>query len=162
MIKHFSYFVLLTFLIGCYSFTGGTIPDHIKTLYIASVNDNSGYGNPQYREELTELIFQEFRRDNTLSIADRKGDAKLMVTIKTIRDQVESVRPGELEAQRKITITCDVEYYDAVKKKQFWKQTFSKFEVYGTTNIQADREEAAKKVLEQLSEDILFKVVSGW
>lgn len=147
---------------GCYSFTGASVPEHLKTLSITAVNDNSGFGDPRVRSDLTQLLVDNFRNDNTFSIVERAGDAKLDVVITSINDQTTSVRPGELETERQITVSCSAEYYDAVNRKQIWKKNFSNFEKYELTNAQANRDLAIKSALENISDDILLAVVSGW
>lgn len=147
---------------GCYSFTGGSIPEHLKTLYIVSVSDNSGYGNPLYRESLYQKLVTKFQKDNSLKLVDRGGDARLSVSIKSIRDEMQTIRPGEVESERKITVSCEAEYYDAVKKKSIWKKTFSIFEVYDLGNAMIEKDRAINSALEQTTDDILLAVVSGW
>lgn len=153
---------LVMFFKGCYSFTGGTIPEYLKTLYIASVSDNSGYGNPVYRETLFQKLVAKFQKDNSLKLVDRGGDARLTVSIKSIRDEMLTVKPGEVESERKITLLCDAEYYDAVKKKVIWTKSFSNYEVYSLNNAMVERDRAINVALEQASDDILLAVVSGW
>ncbi len=152
----------LVLLVGCYSFTGGSVPEHLKTIYIASVGDNSGYGNPVFRDYLSQNLTLKFQNDNTLKVVDRKGDARLTVNISSINDQIQTVNPGELESERKVTVICNVEYYDEVKKKVIWNRKFSNFEVYDLANAQVEREIAVNKALEQTIDDILLAVVSGW
>lgn len=156
--------LVLGLLPGCYSFTGGSIPEHLKTLYIVSVSDNSGYGNPMYRETLFQKLVTKFQKDNSLLLVDRGGDARLSVSIKSIRDEMQTIRPGEVESEseRKITVACEAEYYDAVKKKSIWKRTFSIFEVYDLGNAMVERDRAINNALEQTTDDILLAVVSGW
>ena len=164
-IKHI--FILLIainiiLLHGCYSFTGGSIPEHLKTLQIATVLDNSGFGDPRYRDYLTTNIIDQFRNDNSFRLVDFQGDAKLTITISSIREETMTVKPGEMESQRKITVTCAVQYYDAVKKKSLWDKSFSNYGVYDVANIETGRETSLRNSLKQISEDILLAVVSGW
>jgi len=147
---------------GCYSFTGGSLPEHLKTLYIATVNDNSGYGNPKYREKLTQVLLEKFRSDNSLSLVDKGGDSKLYVSIQSVRDETSRLRPGEVESERKITVSCEAEFYDAVKKKSLWKKPFSNYSVYDLKNAQSNRDEAVNIALTRNADDILIAVVSGW
>ncbi len=154
-------FVIVS-LAGCYSFTGGTVPEHLKDIYIATVNDNSGYGNPAYRSTLTENLIEKFRNDSPFRLVERGGDARLEVSITSISDQTMTVSPGELETERKINVTCQAVYYDRVKNKEIWKKTFSNGQVYDLANAQAARDEAVNLALEQISDDILLAVVSGW
>lgn len=162
LISVFCGFVLLT-ISGCYSFTGGSIPEHLKTLQIAAVEDRSGYGNPTYRDVLTSLIFSNFRSDNSFKIVESNGDARLAVVIVRVTDVPQTVQANEIASGNKLTITCDVEYYDAVQKKQIWKQTVTAYNTYDVeSDAQGNRDKAARTVLTQTADDILLKVVSGW
>lgn len=158
--------IFIAFILsGCYSFTGGTIPPHLKTLNIGNVSDNSGYGNPLYKETLTTLLIDKFRRDNSFTLVEYGGDAKLSITINSIAESVMTVEAGnrgEIENERKITVSCNVEYFDAVNKKVIWNKSFSNYNVYRLTDAQTGRDNAVSKALEQTGEDILMAVVSGW
>ena len=117
-------FIMIT-IGGCYSFTGGTIPPHLKTLSIGNIGDNSGFGNPAYREALTTIVFDKFRRDNSFTITEYGGDARLTITISSILESVMTVEAGsrgELENERKITVGCEAEYFDSVNKKTIPKE----------------------------------------
>ncbi len=148
--------------IGCYSFTGGSVPDHLKTISIAPSNDNSGFGNPRFRDILNRRLIDKFRNDNTLVLVETNGDAQLQSTISSINDAIVSVSPGEIERERKLTVTVDAEYTDVVKHKTVWKRSFSNFHVYIIRQGQQAREEAVIAAIQQLGEDILLAVVSGW
>lgn len=153
---------ILVFFEGCYSFTGGSVPEHLKTIYVAPVNDNSGIGNPTFRELLNQNLIDKFRNDNSLQLVDSEGDAKLYVSIRSITDELSAVKQGELEKERKVTVACEAEYYDATKKITIWKKNFSNYNVYFVDNTQTARDNAIKTALEQTSDDILLAVVSGW
>lgn len=149
-------------MVGCYSFTGGSIPEYLKTLQITNVNDNSGFGNPLYREEMSRLLITKFRNDNSFSLTESVGDARLTVSIASINDMAVSVRPGELEKERKVTVVTKAEYYDNVNKKVIWSRNFDNFSIYEVTNVQENRNREILRILEQTSNDILLAVVSGW
>lgn len=154
--------VLVVMLSSCYSFTGGAIPPHLKSLFIASIEDNSGYGYPRFRNELNEKLLEVFRNDNSFTLANYGGDAKLEVSISSISDQTVSVQSGELEKERRLTISLKATYYDNVKDKEIWNKTFSKYQNYDISNPQVNRDNAGSIIIEQLSNDILIAVVSGW
>jgi hypothetical protein len=154
--------VISYLLTGCYSFTGGNVPDYLKTLQIATVNDNSGFGNPIYREQLTQNLINKFRGDHSFTLVEFNGDAKLSVVITEILDMTTTVRPGEVETQRKVTVTCSAQYYDNVKKRAIWEKKFSSFGVYNVANLETGRDQSIQTSLDQISEDILLSVVSGW
>ena len=149
-------------LVSCYSFTGGTIPPHLKTLQIASVTDNSGFGNPIYKVELETAITSNFMRDNSFQIEETGGDARISISIVSIIETTNTVGAGELESEKRITMTCSVEYYDNINKKQIWKKNFSAFGLFDINQAFTARNETILVVIEQIAEDILLGVVSGW
>lgn len=147
---------------GCYSFTGGSVPPHLKTISIATTVDNSGFGTLAYRELVTQLLVDKFRNDNSLSVVDREGDARLSSVITSIREEPVSVRAGDVERERKVTVNIEVEYYDAVKKKQILKKVFSNAQVFSVANAATERDSAIRSAFQQIVNDILLAVVSGW
>ena len=160
------FLIPLLFLGGCYSFTGGSIPSHLKSLQITNVVDNSGYGVPLVKDDFTNKLNNRFRSDNSFQIVLQNGNARLSVTILSIKDDPVSIgiqNKNELETQRKITLTCKAEYFDNVKKKQIFEKTFSNFDVFSLSgNVQQNRNEKILKSLDQICDDIIVAVVSGW
>jgi hypothetical protein len=74
-----------------------------------------------------------------------------------------TVRPGEVESERRITVNCDAEYYDAVLKKSIFKKPFPRYNTYPISGAaQQEKDNAVQKALDQIAEDILLAVVSGW
>lgn len=155
-------FLPLLLLGGCYSFTGGAIPPHLKSLFILPIEDNSGYGYPKYRNEANEKLLEVFRNDNSFTLANYGGDAKLEVIITNIKDETVAVQGSELESERRLTISVKAQYYDNIEDKEIWSKSFSKYQNYEISNPQVNRDAAASLVIEQLSNDILIAVVSGW
>ncbi len=165
-IKHsLSGFVIALLLSGCYSFTGGSVPPHLKTINISAVKDNSGYGNPLYKQNFTQLMIEGFQDDNSFKVSETGGDAKLDITIVSIRDETVALtqsNQGTLENERKISVSCSARYFDALNKKEIWKRNFTNYKLYELANAQQARDEAIQLTLEQLADDILLAVVSGW
>ncbi|MCX7909311.1 MAG: LPS assembly lipoprotein LptE [Ignavibacteria bacterium] len=153
-------FFILT--IGCYSFKGGSLPDHIKTISFAPIIDNSNYGNPIYRDMFVNNLLKKFQSDNSLKVIEGTGDSKLTVTINSIRDETAFVKPGELEKERKITMEVTVEFFDAVKGKSIFNRKFSNYAIYSVAGIPFSRDKAIEDVISKLTEDILLATVSGW
>lgn len=164
-----SFFLLNCFLSsillsGCYSFTGGSVPEHLKTISIPSVKDISGYGDPRYKDKLTQSLIQKFQNDNSLKVVDLSGDAKLTVTIDGVKEESTTTQGGkvELEKERKLVINCSAIYFDNVKKKKIWEKKFNSFQIFSLTNLSQSRLEAAETALGNIADDILISVVSGW
>jgi hypothetical protein len=155
---------IISTLFGCsYSFKGGTVPPHLKTVAIPVVEDVSGYGDPSLREQFTRELTQRFISDATLELADRTtSDAVLEGTIVDVRDAPQVLQGGEQVAQRRITVRVKVTFNDLKLRKTIWDKEFSNWGDYpsggGLTQRQAGIEEAVRK----LTEDILNDTVAGW
>jgi len=156
--------IVVGVLSGCYSFTGGSVPPHLKTISIPTAEDVSGFGDARYRELLTQRLVQNFRNDNSLVVVQERSDATLTVTLTAITDITASVTPGELERERKVTVAAKAMFMDVVKKQPVWQseKTFSQFRVYAIADGFQGRDAAIQRTLQLISDDILLAVVSGW
>jgi Lipopolysaccharide-assembly len=147
---------------GCYSFTGGSIPAHLKTLAIPLADDTSGFGQAQLRETLTQQLIQNFRRDNAYTLVQDRSDALLMVAITNIAEATATVQQGEVERDKQVVVTVNVVYEDRVKQKTIWQKPLSSTIAYDIASGLQGRDAALQRALQQLSNDILLSVVSGW
>jgi hypothetical protein len=108
-------------------------------------------------------LIDEFRSDNSFNINENPGgDARLEVSIINIADSPVAVSSGALETERRVTVRCKAIYYDNVKREEIWNKNFSSYLNYELSNALANRNEAIEQILEQISNDILLAVVSGW
>ena len=154
--------VLLFGLDGCYSFRGTSIPPHLKTISVSSVVDNSGFGSGAYRELCYLKLVEKIRHENSLLLVERDGDARLKAVIKEIRDEAVVVRSGEIERDRKVRVSVEVEYYDAVKRRAIFQRSFSNAVVFEVARATTERDVAIRTALQQDVDDILLAIVSGW
>jgi Lipopolysaccharide-assembly len=159
--------MLVASLDGCYTFTGASVPPHLKTLQIPLAEDVSGLGDARNRDALTLRLAQVFRNDNTFVVVQDKGDALLSATITGIQDATASVGGSttgvELERDRKVTVTIEVSYTDTIKKKKiFEKKSFSQFSVYQVAEGLQGRDGAIQRALRLVCDDVVLAVISGW
>ena len=157
-----SVFCSLIFLYGCYSFTGGSVPDHLKTIVIPTVADVSSFGVPEFKDYLTDELISDFRSDGSLKVEDTRGDCLLTVKIASVNESVSQVNPGELERERKVQVTCRVEFFDNIMKKMIWEKDFTNYSFYNVSDGFVGRNDAVRSVLKSNAEDILLSVISGW
>ncbi len=154
---------LFLFSFGCsYSFKGGSVPEHLKTVYIAPVIDNSNYGNPTYITDLSNKIVDEIRSDNSLNIVDVGGDSRLEVTITSINERTTSVSASEIEQDRKVVVSCKAVFTDKINNKILLEKSFSKDRFFDVNQVPDSRDEAIGEIIIELSEEIIFAIVSGW
>ncbi|MGQ9798248.1 MAG: LPS assembly lipoprotein LptE [Ignavibacterium sp.] len=156
--------VVLNFTACCsYSFTGASVPKHLKTIAISIADDKSGSAEIGLRESLTQKLIQKFIDDNSLQVTDRvNADAILECTVVSFNDAPAIVSAGENVTSRRITIGVKASYKDLVKKVTIFDKTFTSYQDYPQGGSLSDRNNAIEKVLDQITEDILLETVSGW
>jgi len=156
-------FSLLAALAGCYSFKGGSVPPHLKTIAIPLVDDQSGFGQPGLREEFTTELTNMFINDNSLEIADRSvADAILEGTITSVTDAPSVVQQGEQVSKRRITVAVKFALQDMKQRKKMWDKTFSNWGDYDSGGGLSQRKTGLDDAIRKISEDILLETVSGW
>lgn len=150
---------------GCcvYSFTGASVPEHLKTVAIPIADDRSGGAEPGLREKLTEVLTQKFIDDNTLQVTDKSSaNAILECTIVSLSDAPAIVTAGEQIATRRITVSVLVTNKDLVKRKTLFEKTFSNYGDYPSGGSIDSRKSAIEDAIEKITQDILLDTVSGW
>lgn len=150
---------------GCssYSFTGASVPAHLKTIAIPIAEDKSPAAIPGLRESLTDNLITKFITDNSLQVTERStANATLECVITSVTDAPAIVSAGEEITSRRVTINVKVIYKDLVQKKTIFENNFTNHGDYVPGEETNKRENAIAIAVEKLSEDILLAVVSGW
>lgn len=148
---------------SCYSFKGGSVPVHLKTLAVPLLDDQSGSGEPGLREKITNRLVERFRQDNSLQVVDRaRADAVLEGTIVSSQDEPYVVAQGETVTKWRITLTVKASFQDMKLKKSMWEKQFSNFSLYDATAGPAARQAGFTAAIEKVTEDIVNESVSGW
>jgi hypothetical protein len=155
---------LLTTLVGCvYSFTGASVPAHLKTIGIPLVDDQSGFGEPGLREEFTQELTNLFISDNSLQVTDRSSaDALLVGAIASISDAPSVVQQGEQVSKRRITVTVKYTFQDMKLRRKVWEKNFSNWGDYDSGGGLSQRKVGLQEAIRKITEDILLETVSGW
>jgi len=149
---------------GCaYSFKGGSVPPHLKTLAIPIVQDQSGYGDPRLRDQFTTILLERFTNDNTMTLVDQAGaDAILEAVITNVREEAVSVAPGEEVRQRRMTVVARAMFRDTKLKKTLWEKSFSQYGDFPSGGGPSLRDAGVLEAIQKLTEDILNETVAGW
>ena len=160
----FVYFSFVMVFAGCtYSFKGGSVPMHLKTIAIPIVEDQSAYGDPTLRDSFTKQLVERFTNDNTLQLTDRNmADAMLEGVLTEVKDAPLVLQGGEQVAQRRITVTVRMTFQDLKLHKSIWEKSFSNWGDYPSGGGLTQRSEGTAEAVKKLTEDILNETVAGW
>jgi Lipopolysaccharide-assembly len=155
--------IVINFGCSSYSFTGASVPAHLKTIAIPVADDKSPAAIPGLRELLTQNLIQKFISDNSLQVTERStANASLECVITSVTDAPAIVSAGEQITSRRLTINVKVIYKDLVQKKTIFENNFTNYGDYVPGEATNKREDAITIAVDKLSEDILLAVVSGW
>lgn len=160
-------FVVITVLNfgGCcgYSFTGASVPPHLKSIAIPVAEDRSGSGEPGLRESFTEKLTRFFIDDNSFEVADRtNADAIVECSIVSLTSAPAVITGGETVSSLRISISVKAVYRDLVERKTVFDKNFSNYGDYSASGSFEDRRAAIETALDRIAEDILLETVSGW
>lgn len=107
---------------GCnYSFTGASVPAHLKTVAIPIFEDRTGAGIFRLKEDITNVLTQKFIEDNSLQVAEKTSANSLIEgTITSASDspsQIGAGDKGETVKTNRFTINVKVIFRDMINKK---------------------------------------------
>lgn len=148
-------------LSGCYSFTGASVPPHLKTVAIPLFEDVSGFGEAGLREKFTQKVIELFQSDNNLEIGERlTSDSIIEGSIVQIIDAPQVISGNDIVRTRKVTMIVRATFTDMKLRKKVWEKDFTNWGEY----IQGEqtRDIALDVALNRVAEDILLETVSGW
>jgi hypothetical protein len=141
---------------GAYSFSGSTLPPHIKTVGIPLFEDRTTeFGIDQL---LTDALIQAVTNDNTLKIANsRESDAIISGVITSVKDRTGQYDADETAGDYRVFVSVKVRFEDVKKRVLLWEDTITQWGAYDT-----NRNDGIEEALEKISTEILNRSVSGW
>jgi hypothetical protein len=156
--------VVLSGCAGCpYSFTGASVPSHLRTIAVPIAEDQSGYGDPTLRDQFSQQLLQRFVNDATLQPADRNtADSILEGVITSVKDAPVVVEGGDQVAKRRITVTAHMTFRDLKLRKKVWEKDFSQWGDYPSGGGLTQRNAGIAEAVRKITEDILNETVAGW
>jgi hypothetical protein len=157
----FVFLIILSIIGGCgvYSFSGSSIPPHIKTVAVPLFEDNTA--ELGIDQQLTDAVIDAITRDNTLKIAGpRAGDSVVRGTILRVEDRAGQYDENENASDFRVTLNVKVVFEDVKNRNALWEETFSQWGAYD--NSETSREDGIQEAIDKIVTDVLNRMVSGW
>lgn len=162
--------LLLSLLLfsGCmhYSFTGATIPEHLVTIAIPLVEDNSVNTLSSLDESFTDMLVQRFVRQTRLQLETNEpaADALLSVRITRYTNTPTSVSGNEVATLNRVSISVSVQYQDQKNSRELLNRSFSSFDDYDPSGAGglSGEQAAAASALEKIADDVFTAATSNW
>lgn len=149
---------------GYYSFTGATVPAHLRTVAIPLAENNSLSPLATLGEVFTEQLIDRFVRQTRLALetSEDEADAVLTATIDRYQNEPTAVTGEERAAQNRVSISVRVRYYDRVEDRVLLERSFTSFEDYDPTAGLDEEEAAARAALSNIADDVFTAATSDW
>lgn len=156
--------LMLLVLSGCsYSFSGTSIAPDVKTVTIEKIDNTAAIVVPTLGQDFTEALRDKFISQSPLELASRKGDLLLAGRITNYQVEPLTIQGNDRAAQNRLTMQVQVEFTNTKYPDESWKQNFSNFVDFPSSQSLSSVEGALLEELqEKLAQDIFNKALSNW
>ncbi len=145
---------------GSYSFSGSSVPGHIKSVAIPLFEDETAeFG---IKEKVTDSLLDDFIKENILQIADKKNaDSIIQGTITRVSDTPYTFDENEDVQEFRVSISVDIIWYDQIKNVDLFEGGIIGWGVYSASSPE-DRADGLDQAVERLVTEIINQTLSGW
>ncbi|WP_293953101.1 MULTISPECIES: LptE family protein [unclassified Sphingobacterium] len=146
-----------------YGFTGGSIPEGMKTVNIQYFENIAPLVYPTLSQNFTEALKERIRNQSRLSQVNQDGDANFEGFITEYTISPAAVEAGtDRAAMNRLTITVKVTYHNKINPKDDFEQPFTRFKEFAGNLQSAQEETLGKEIIQMLTEDIYNKAFANW
>lgn len=171
VIRIFLFFMLtlgLNFLVSScgvkYGFTGGSIPENMKTVHVAYFENIAPMVYQTLGQNFTEGLKERIRNQSRLSQVNGEADAMFEGVITGY-----DIAPAAVEANtdraalNRLTVTVKVTYTNRLDDtgESNFEQSFSQFREFSGL-IQGQEENLTREIIDLLTEDIYNRAFANW
>lgn len=155
---------VICFSSGCvYSFSGGSLPDHLKTVQVILFEDNTNRYDLKLADRITKGITAEIEKQKLMDIENSaESHAKIFGTITKFEEVVASQTRDEIADERKITLSLKLTFYDRTKTQEILSTDVTRIESFVASGGETLRDETIEKIIKNICEDAVIKLTSNW
>ncbi len=164
MIKRLAALFVCCVWLGCgvYTFSGSTLPGHLKTVDIPLFLNQSL--QPGVAEELTAELNKKVQESNLLKPVSQNSDATFNGKVLSYKNHpytygTESLREVDVSSYS-VTISVEVEFYDNKKDKVLYKGIITEEGIYDF-NTETE-EDGKRKAIDKIIDRIMQNSVQSW
>jgi hypothetical protein len=153
---------------GIYSFNGTSIDPAVRTISIATIQNNSPQGPAFLTQRFTEDLKDYFQRNTNLRIVPRDGDLQFdgnIVAYDFAPASIQKVDGIDQAGSNRLTIQVKIRFTNTKDDKQSFEQLFQNFDDYAANrNIATINNDpnAVRTTTDKIITDIFNKSVANW
>jgi hypothetical protein len=154
--------LLLLSLCGCYTFSGSSLPSHLKTVEITLFSNQSL--EPNVADEITLGLSNEVVSGNLLKVVQRDGDAVINGAVTSYSNTPYTYGASDTRQvsvqQYVVRVTAQVEFVDKKKDEAIYKGAVTGEGIY---DLQTKQEQDGKQAaIKELVRRVMENSVQGW
>ena len=159
---------LMTTGCGVYSFNGTNIDPAVRTISIATIQNNSPSGPAFLTQRFTEDLKDYFQRNTNLKIVPRDGDLQFdgnIVAYDFAPAAIQQVDGVSQAGSNRLTIQVKIRFTNTKDDKQSFEQVFQNFDDFAANrNIATINNDptAVRTTTDKIITDIFNKSVANW
>ena len=153
---------------GKYSFNGTNIDPAVRTISIATIQNNSPSGPAFLTQRFTEDLKDYFQRNTNLKLVPRDGDLQFdgnIVAYDFAPAAIQQVNGVSQAGSNRLTIQVKIRFTNTKDDKQSFEQVFQNFDDYAANrNIATINNDptAVRTTTDKIITDIFNKSVANW
>jgi len=145
-----------------YGFTGGSIPEGMKTYTVEFFENTAPIVNPTLSQSFTEALKERIRSQSSLSQVNANGDAIFEGRITGYSISPAAVEAGtDRAALNRLSITVQVKYTNNVKPEDNFEQSFTRFKDFAGS-VPTQEDQLIRDINQMLTEDIFNRAFANW
>ncbi len=166
MKRFFGIFLVTTFLLltSCYSFTGSSLDERIKSVQISKFPNYAPLQNPNLSQDFTTSLQDRFDRRTKLTLVST-DDADMLISGEIIGYDLSPVTvvSGDQAAQNRLTIRIKVQYENKIQPDKSFERTFSDYEDFpADQTLEQVQDELTELINLRLIDQIFNAIVADW
>lgn len=149
---------------GVYSFSGASIPDHLRTVAIPIAESRASGGPPGLDRLLTDALVSRFADRSRLTLEPDEADADAVVraTIEQYAVAPAAVTGDNVAALNRVSIAVRVVVLDQVEEQTLLERRFTAAEDFAPSDGLQGEADASASALEQIAVDAFTAATSDW
>ena len=149
---------------GVYSFTGATIPEHLRTVAVPLAEVRAQGAVPGLDQALTDALVERFVDRTRLALTNDEGaaDAVVQAVVERYTLTPVAVTADEVASLNRVSVAVAVRYVDRVEDRERLARTFTAQEDYDPAGGPAAEAAAAAAAVSRLADEAFIAATSDW
>ncbi|HIG74737.1 MAG TPA: hypothetical protein EYQ24_09250 [Bacteroidetes bacterium] len=155
---------LVASAVGCYTFSGASLPPDLQTVAIPPVESRAGSGPADLDQRLANALVERFADRTRLSLEPDEAEADLVVraTVERYTVAPAAVTGDEVAALNRVTLGVRVVATNRLDESDLLDRAFTATADYAPAEGLAGESDAAQRALEQIAQDAFTAATSDW